>query len=58
MASQQPPQQQQQQKQSSVILATAGYDHQIRLWDATSGTCTRMIKVNLVKKKKKNTQNS
>jgi len=28
----------------SVVLATAGYDHKIRFWEAPSGTCVRMIK--------------
>ena len=28
---------------SPVILATAGYDHTIRLWDATSANCYRTI---------------
>jgi G protein beta subunit-like protein len=27
----------------SVILATAGYDHTIRLWEAPSGICYRTI---------------
>lgn len=28
----------------SVVLATGGFDHKIRFWDAPSGTCTRIIK--------------
>ena len=28
----------------SVVLATGGYDHKIRFWDAPSGTCTKIIK--------------
>jgi hypothetical protein len=28
----------------SVILATAGYDHKIRFWEAPSGICTRILK--------------
>ena len=28
----------------SVILATAGYDHKIRFWEAPSGICSRVIK--------------
>jgi len=28
---------------SSVILATAGYDHTIRFWEATSGVCYRCV---------------
>ena len=28
----------------TVILATAGYDHKIRYWDANSGACTRTTK--------------
>jgi target of rapamycin complex subunit LST8 len=28
----------------SVVLATAGYDHKIRFWEAPSGVCIRMIK--------------
>jgi target of rapamycin complex subunit LST8 len=28
----------------SVVLATAGYDHKIRFWEAPSGKCTRIIK--------------
>lgn len=27
----------------SVILATAGYDHTIRFWEAPSGICYRTI---------------
>ncbi|XP_024543016.1 protein LST8 homolog [Selaginella moellendorffii] len=29
--------------QPSVILATAGYDHTIRFWEATSGRCYRVL---------------
>lgn len=28
---------------SSVVLATAGYDHTIRFWEATSGCCYRTL---------------
>ena len=28
----------------SVILATAGYDHKIRFWDAPSGRCQRTLR--------------
>lgn len=28
---------------SSVVLATAGYDHQIKFWEATSGICYRTV---------------
>ena len=28
----------------SVILATAGYDHKIRFWEAPSGVCSRVLK--------------
>jgi G protein beta subunit-like protein len=28
----------------TVILATAGYDHKIRYWDANTGACTRTTK--------------
>lgn len=28
---------------SQVILATAGYDHSIRFWEATSGLCYRTL---------------
>ncbi len=28
---------------ASVVLATAGYDHSIRFWEATSGICYRTI---------------
>lgn len=28
----------------SVVLATAGYDHIIRFWEAPTGVCIRMIK--------------
>lgn len=27
----------------SVVLATAGYDHSVRFWEATSGRCTRTL---------------
>lgn len=43
-----------------VILATAGYDHTVRFWQAHSGICTRTVQhqdsvsfSNLSKKKKK-----
>lgn len=29
--------------QPPVILATAGYDHTIRFWEATSGRCYRTL---------------
>jgi hypothetical protein len=29
---------------STVILATAGYDHKIRFWEAPTGACTRSIR--------------
>ncbi len=29
--------------QTSVILASAGYDHSIRFWDANSGACYRSL---------------
>jgi hypothetical protein len=29
----------------SVILATAGYDHTIRFWEAPSSTCYRTIQM-------------
>lgn len=29
--------------QPSVILATAGYDHTIRFWEAKSGRCYRTL---------------
>ena len=29
--------------QQSVVLATAGYDHTIRFWEATTGQCYRTI---------------
>lgn len=28
---------------SSVVLATAGYDHSVRFWEATSGICYRTL---------------
>ena len=28
---------------SQVVLATAGYDHSIRFWEATSGLCYRTL---------------
>ncbi len=28
----------------SVILATAGFDHRIRFWEAPSGICQRILK--------------
>ena len=28
---------------TSVVLATGGYDHKIKFWEATSGVCTRTI---------------
>ena len=28
---------------SQVVLATAGYDHTIRFWEATSGICYRTL---------------
>ena len=28
----------------AVILATGGYDHKIRLWEATSGLCSKVIR--------------
>ena len=28
----------------SVVLATGGYDHKIRFWEATSGLCSKTIK--------------
>ena len=31
--------------QQGVVLATAGYDHCIRFWDATTGASTRVLKV-------------
>jgi G protein beta subunit-like protein len=27
----------------SIVLATGGYDHRIKYWDATSGSCTKSI---------------
>ena len=27
-----------------VVLATGGFDHKIRLWDATSGTCPKIYR--------------
>lgn len=41
----------------NVILATAGYDHTIRFWEAPSGTCYRTIQLGSgesVCRKKKN----
>ncbi|KAJ3182239.1 TOR complex subunit lst8 [Gaertneriomyces sp. JEL0708] len=35
--------QQQQQAVTEVVLATAGYDHTIRFWEALSGICLRTI---------------
>lgn len=32
-------------KMPSVILATAGYDHTIRFWEAPTGTCYRTIQL-------------
>lgn len=29
---------------SAVVLATAGYDHKIRFWEASREKCTRVIK--------------
>ena len=29
--------------QVPIILATAGYDHTIKLWQATGGVCLRTI---------------
>lgn len=29
---------------AGVVLATAGYDHTIRFWEAASGTCNRTVK--------------
>ena len=31
---------------SSVVLATAGYDHTIRFWEATTGICYRTLQYN------------
>lgn len=28
---------------ASVVLATAGYDHSIKFWEATNGICYRTI---------------
>ena len=28
----------------SVVLATAGYDHSVRFWEAPTGNCTKLIK--------------
>ena len=29
---------------AAVVLATAGYDHKIRFWEASSRVCTRTIR--------------
>lgn len=29
---------------SAVILATAGYDHKIRFWEAPTGVCSRSLR--------------
>lgn len=31
---------------AQVVLATAGYDHTIRFWEATSGICYRTLQFN------------
>lgn len=31
--------------QQGVVLATAGYDHCIRFWDASTGASTKVLKV-------------
>ena len=31
------------QQPASVVLATAGYDHTLRLWEASTGMCWRTI---------------
>lgn len=27
-----------------MILATGGFDHKVRLWDATSGACSKILR--------------
>jgi G protein beta subunit-like protein len=34
-----------QQHITDVVLATAGYDHTIRFWEALSGACIRTIQI-------------
>jgi target of rapamycin complex subunit LST8 len=34
---------QQQEEATSVVLCTSGYDHTIRYWDASTGTCYRTL---------------
>ncbi len=29
---------------AAVVLATAGYDHKIRFWEASSRVCTRIVR--------------